>query len=308
MELAWLEDFMALSETGHFSRAAERRNITQPAFSRRVRTLEDWIGTPLFNRYSHRIELTSAGEQFKPIAEEVLRLIYIGREQARSAAESNAETLHFASTHMLSFNFFPDWLRRIEEGTSFEATVSLVADNMAGCERKILQGEAQFLLCHHHPSAQTALDPKQFRWVDLGADTLIPVSTPIEPERTEPAHALPGTMEAPSSYLSYSSTSGMGRIVEATRALDAPPAWLTPVFKSHVATVLMAMARNGRGLAWLPISLVGPYLTSGELVRAGDQAWDIPIIIRIYRPRLRQSPAVERFWGFLRDIYHAPTS
>ncbi|MCB2102451.1 MAG: LysR family transcriptional regulator, partial [Rhodobacterales bacterium] len=37
MELSWLEDFVALAETGSFSRAAERRNLTQPAFSRRIR-------------------------------------------------------------------------------------------------------------------------------------------------------------------------------------------------------------------------------------------------------------------------------
>jgi LysR family transcriptional regulator, hypochlorite-specific transcription factor HypT len=307
MEIVWLEDFMALSETGHFSRAAERRNITQPAFSRRVRTLEEWVGTPLFNRYTHRIELTNAGEQFKPIAEEVIRLVYLGREQARSAAQSAAETLRFASTHALSINFFPDWLRQIEERTALEATVSLVADNMAACERKILQGEAHFLLCHHHPSAATALDPKQFRWIDLGEDVLVPVSVPIEQGSTQPRHALPGTMEAPSSYLSYSATSGMGRIVAATQAQDAPPTWLTTVFTSHVATVLVAMARNGRGLAWLPQSLVQRFLETGELIRAGDEKWDIPIIIRIFRPRLRQSPTVEGFWAHVRDIYNVPS-
>ena len=303
MEIAWLEDFMALFETGHFSRAAERRNITQPAFSRRVRTLEDWVGTSLFNRDTHRVELTRAGEQFKPIAEEVLRLIYIGREQAKNAAQSSAETLHFASTHALSVTFFPDWLRQIEDQTAIEAIVSLVADNMAGCERKILQGESQFLLCHHHPSAMTALDPKQFRYLDIGEDTLIPVSVPRSVGSSLPLHSLPGSIDAPVNCLAYSATSGMGRIVAATRSLDAPPAWLTAVFTSHVATVLTAMARNGRGLAWLPLSLIDRHMVDGELVRAGQEEWDIPITIRIFRPRLRQSPAAERFWNFLLGIY-----
>ena len=40
MDAAWLEDFLALVDLGHFSRAAEQRCITQPAFSRRVRALE----------------------------------------------------------------------------------------------------------------------------------------------------------------------------------------------------------------------------------------------------------------------------
>ncbi len=71
MELDWLEDFLALVDAAHFSRAAEKRNISQPAFSRRIKMLETWIGAPLFNRATHRIELTAAGEQWKPTAEDV---------------------------------------------------------------------------------------------------------------------------------------------------------------------------------------------------------------------------------------------
>ena len=47
MELVWLEDFLALAEALNFSRAAEARHVTQPAFSRRIRALEGWIGAAL---------------------------------------------------------------------------------------------------------------------------------------------------------------------------------------------------------------------------------------------------------------------
>ena len=50
MDLDWLKDFLALAELKTFSRAADARNVTQPAFSRRIRALEDWIGAPLFVR------------------------------------------------------------------------------------------------------------------------------------------------------------------------------------------------------------------------------------------------------------------
>ena len=46
MDLNWLEDFLALAEHRNFSRAAEARNVTQPAFSRRIRAMEEWVGTP----------------------------------------------------------------------------------------------------------------------------------------------------------------------------------------------------------------------------------------------------------------------
>ena len=50
MDLDWVRDFLALAEHRTFSRAAEARNVTQPAFSRRIRALEEWVGTPLFLR------------------------------------------------------------------------------------------------------------------------------------------------------------------------------------------------------------------------------------------------------------------
>ena len=47
METKWLEDFISLSETRSFSRSAQLRHVTQPAFSRRIQSLESWAGTDL---------------------------------------------------------------------------------------------------------------------------------------------------------------------------------------------------------------------------------------------------------------------
>ena len=73
MEIKWLEDFLCLVDTRNFSRSAEVRATTQPAFSRRIKGLEEWIGARLFDRSKQPISLTPAGEKFRPIAEEVLR-------------------------------------------------------------------------------------------------------------------------------------------------------------------------------------------------------------------------------------------
>ena len=58
MNLIWLEDFLALASTGNFSRAAEERHMTQPAFSRRIRALEEWLGVVLIDRTTHPAALT----------------------------------------------------------------------------------------------------------------------------------------------------------------------------------------------------------------------------------------------------------
>ncbi len=64
MQLNWLEDFMSLAQTRNFSRAAELRHVTHPAFGRRIRALESWAGTPLLVRGKSPVTLTPAGELF----------------------------------------------------------------------------------------------------------------------------------------------------------------------------------------------------------------------------------------------------
>jgi LysR family transcriptional regulator, hypochlorite-specific transcription factor HypT len=50
MDTAWLEDFLAIVEEGGFRRAADRRAVSQPVFSRRIKALEEWVGTSLSDR------------------------------------------------------------------------------------------------------------------------------------------------------------------------------------------------------------------------------------------------------------------
>ena len=177
MELDWLEDFLALIDSGNFSRAAEARNLTQPAFGRRIRALEDWAGAPLFDRSTHRISLTHAGDRFRPFAEDIVRRVLQGREEVRHAANVSAATLKFAATHVLSWTFFPRWLSQLE-GRMRVGPVQLISDTMRGCEAVMRQGQAQYLICHYHSSVPDYLAAEQFRSIRVGDDLLVPLCAP----------------------------------------------------------------------------------------------------------------------------------
>jgi DNA-binding transcriptional LysR family regulator len=294
----WLEDFVKLADEGNFSRAAEARNMTQPAFSRRIRALEEWVGTVLVDRDTHRIALTEAGMAFRVVAEEILRRLSLGRDQVREIGGAQVSALRFASTHVLSTTFFPFWLRSLEDGRDM-GTITLIADHMAACERLMLEGRADFLLCHHHPAASHRLDPAGFTSLHLGDDLLMPVSA-AGPDGA-PIHCLPGIEAQPVPYLEFEERSGMGRILQAAKVPANGVAALRPVFRSHMASVLLTMAREGRGISWAPLSLAGADLKDGRLAAAGDERWNVPIEIRIFRPRARRSHGVEAFWSALKE-------
>jgi LysR family transcriptional regulator, hypochlorite-specific transcription factor HypT len=300
VELTWLKDFLALARSESFSRAADERGVTQPAFSRRIRALETWLGAVLVDRDTHRIALTPAGVKFVEIADATVRAIEHGRKEVQEIAHSSRSSLRFVSTHALSLTVFPSLISDVQMRSPREVPVQLTADNMQAGEQLMLQGRAQFLLCHHHPAATTALDPRNFSSIALGRDCLIPLSLP-DPAGGAPRHALPGRPETPSALLAYGEESGMGRIIAAAQGASGTVAHLAPIFTSHAVMVLAAMARDGYGLAWLPASLVQADIDAGRLVRAGDAQWDVPMEIRLYRPRARQSATAEAFWALVQQ-------
>jgi LysR family transcriptional regulator, hypochlorite-specific transcription factor HypT len=303
MDLIWLEDFLAIAEEGGFSRAAERRHVTQPALSRRIRALEEWLGTPLFERSTHTLTLTPAGETFRPVVEDLLRRVLVGREEALEVARLKAETIHFAATHALSQTFFPDWIRKAESASS-GAAIQLVAANFAACEKLLLDAQSHFLLAHHHPSLVSRLDTDRFQRIELDTDVLVPVSAPgAKPgvgkgsrKQGAPRYALPGSAEAPLPYLAYHPGSGVGRIVGAFLAARESSCWLDPKFSAPMM-LLTDMARQGQGITWAPQSLVRDDLASGRLLRAGAEEWNIEISVCLFRSRARMTRAAETFWS-----------
>jgi LysR family transcriptional regulator, hydrogen peroxide-inducible genes activator len=77
--------FLALSETLNFTRAAEMCNVSQPALTRAIRSLEDRLGGgPLINRERGNTHLTELGRVMKPYFEEVAARLTEAQDQARS--------------------------------------------------------------------------------------------------------------------------------------------------------------------------------------------------------------------------------
>ncbi|WP_427918356.1 LysR substrate-binding domain-containing protein [Streptomyces sp. cg40] len=75
MELRNLRYFMAVAETRHFGRAAERLHMAQPPLSQAIRRLERELGVELFTRTTRQVALTGAGEVFRTDVEHILKAV-----------------------------------------------------------------------------------------------------------------------------------------------------------------------------------------------------------------------------------------
>jgi DNA-binding transcriptional LysR family regulator len=294
MELKWLEDFLSLAETRNFSRSAELRYTTQPAFSRRIKALEDWVGAILIDRSAQPVALTDAGASFRSLAEEVVRLLYQGREEIHLAAVNVASAVKVAATHSLSLAFFPRWIHAVEEAAG-PVNIRLDSGHAGACVQMMQRGECHFMLCHAHPSVDAGLNPQQFTSRAVGNDRLLPVALPDPLGR--PTDCLDELAGGARRYLAYAETSAIGRAVEHLLERPPHPVHLDKLFVSRLAAVLKSMVLDGKGLAWLPESHVAQELASGQLVRAGSPAWDLDVEITIFRPRDHLPAAAEAFWN-----------
>jgi len=297
LDLEWLEDFLALAETGNFSRAAQARHIAQPAFSRHIKSLEEWTGVPLFDRSAHPTVLTPAGQRFKPLLEDLLGRLESARSLARAAHDEAAAGLRFAATHLLSLAFFPAWFSRVEQ-TLGPRTVQMHSNDLAACEDLLLQRSVQFLLCHGHPAVPGRLEASGHPMHPIGEDTLLPVAIAnadgapaFRIDAPAPGQALP--------ILAYHASSGLGRMLQACLPSLPEDAPQQTVFASHHAVVLKAMALEGRGVAWLPRSLVAAELRGGQLAVAGGDAWALPMQIRLYRQPMEMTESAEALWSLV---------
>lgn len=93
MTLVQLRHLIALTESGSFSKSAQTMHITQPAFSRSIRALEDELGAPLFDRVGRRIELTSFGREALERARQLVLEAHELRDSGQRMKERQAGTL-----------------------------------------------------------------------------------------------------------------------------------------------------------------------------------------------------------------------
>ena len=302
METKWLEDFVSLAETNSFSRSAELRHVTQPAFSRRIQSLEAWLGADLIDRTSYPTRLTQAGEIFYEQAIAMLGQINNARSLLRGKRTSIQTTIDFAVPHTLSLTFLPKWLTELQ-ATFGDMNSRLLALNVHDAVMRLVEGGCDLLLCYHHAQQPLLLDPAQYDMISMGTETLRAYSRCNA--KGKPELILPGTAESPLPYLAYANNAYLGRMVDLLLTQSRNTLHLDKCYETDMAEGLKMMALEGRGIAFLPESAVIRELNQHLLARAdgGSSAWEVTMDIRLYRAKPSEhrpgKPLVGQLWNYL---------
>jgi DNA-binding transcriptional LysR family regulator len=315
METRWLEDFVSLAETRSFSRSAQLRHVTQPAFSRRIQSLEAWAGTDLVDRSSYPTRLTPAGEAFLAQALEILSQLQGARHTLRSRRPGGQDVIEFAVPHTLAFTFFPHWLMALRDGHPEFAGMRtrLTALNVHDAVMRLTEGGCDLLMAYHHASHPLPLSEQRHQMLSLGSETLAPYAR--ADDRGRPAFTLPAAPGRPVPLLGFADGAYMARMVDQILRQADPSgrtgvrSMLDTVHETDMAEGLKAMALEGHGLAFLPESAVRQDVAAGRLARAAQPGtFELTMDIRLVRERPASARHVKRVAQALWELLDKPAA
>lgn len=112
IEIRHLRYFQAVAEELHFSRAAARLHIAQPALSRQIQQLEEEVGTPLLSRTQRRVELLPAGKVFLERTNLILGEVARAAIDARRTSEGQFGRLSVGFIHSSTYGLLPSIIER----------------------------------------------------------------------------------------------------------------------------------------------------------------------------------------------------
>lgn len=304
METKWLEDFVSLAETRSFSRSAQLRHVTQPAFSRRIQALEAWAGTDLVDRSSYPTRLTAAGTTLYEQALEVLQALHNTRAVLRAHSSPASDMVEFAVPHTLAFTFFPAWVTNLRSDFGpFKSR--LIALNVHDAVMRLVEGGCDLLIAYHHESQPIQLDPQRYEMVSLGQEPLAPYVKPGADGA--PLFCLPGRVGEPLPFLGYAPGAYLGRVTDLILKQANSPVHLDRVYETDMAEGLKAMALEGHGVAFLPYSAVKKELRARKLVSAAppemQQQLQMTMDVRAYREKPSRKDSsktlAQALWDYL---------
>lgn len=289
MRLEWIDDLLAVLDSGSLARAAERRFLTQSAFTRRVKVIEDSIGVTMFDRRRKPVKLLPAVATLEPELRDLSVRLHRLKQDLRLSESQGGRKVAIACQHALTATVSPGMVSKL--AAAGEAAVRVRSANQDECLMLLLSGEADFAILYEVPDNRVPLIPRAFESVTIGADKLIPVCAPA-------MQALTRKSEVPA--ITYPPDVFFGQVFNRSISPRLPEG-VTMVSRAETALTLamLQFALSEIGIAWLPQSLVRDYLTRRNLVRVDKELPAQKLTIKLIRLSDEPGERSDRIWQLL---------
>lgn len=252
MKVRDLEIFLAVAESGSFTKASEKLYLAQPSVSRTIKQLEDLYGVQLFERFGKKTLLTEAGETFLYHAR---RMIH-EKESLEEAMKDHEKTLHLRIGSSLTIGTYilPQVVRLLQEKSS-SIKFSVQVENSQSIIRKIKENLLDVGIIEI-PSLDSSIDSKV-----ILRDRLVPVCSPKYHLDSHRIFSWQELTEEPL-LLREKGSAGRDLLDERFRNMSGEP---TVLMESSTNESLVSAARENLGVAVLSHFIVEPSIKLGLL-------------------------------------------
>ncbi|WP_299641369.1 LysR substrate-binding domain-containing protein [uncultured Ruegeria sp.] len=286
MRLEWIDDILAVLDSGSLTRAAEKRLLTQSAFTRRVRLIEGSIGATLFDRRRKPVSLMPGVQALEPELRELSARLHKLRHTLKTESDQASQPLSFVCQHALTTTVSPKVVRTLTADD--DISVRVRSGNQDECLLQLISKEVDFAIMYAISDGRVQNLENAFEAKTLGADTLIPVCAPAM-RRELDGETVPAITYPPDVFLGQVFSRLIApRLPDKTRIMAKAETALT--------LAMLQYAVNEIGVAWLPHSLVATPLAQGQLVSVEEALPAQALTIRMVRLAGPQSEYSEQIW------------
>jgi len=295
VDIKWIEDFLHLVETKNFSMAAEKRCVTQSAYSRRIRALENWIGVELFDRRSIPIKVTEQGQKFLPYAEKVLADINQIHAKFRPRSNPSKNEIRIITQHSLMLHFIPEFFM----GFDFRNTKINITSNLNGFEsyfEDITTGSSDLFISYEVPEIHKKLTAvPHIKSIVVGLENIVPiVSVAVKDEfNWKTSGSIP--------HLVLNSGAFITAIVR--DKLQEHYKKLNTVYEANLSESLLQMAKQGKGVTWLPYCVCKSEIDAGNVTILDGPDLIVPSNIIAYVNTKNADATTSRVRDYMNSIY-----
>ena len=292
LEIRWIEDLLTLEQERSFSKAAERRFVSQSAFTRRIQQLEQALGYAILERNSRYMEFTDAGQILLATAKSIEQQLNATLALLNNLNRSNEVTIKFAVVHSLSSTFFSKFLRLFPDYIK-DFKIELVAANVGEGFKLLKEGACDFLICYSDETKLKAINSDVLTHLKLGDTEIVPVTLIDEDgnAKYDINHSFP--------LLSYSKNAYLRNLVDQVISNKLEYRIL---YETDHANNLKDFVLQGAGIAWLPKITIEEDLLKKKLKIINAREYIIKQQIFIFKNKIRKDDYLKIFWDSLRNI------
>lgn len=289
MQLDWIDDILAVIDTGSLAHAAERRFLTQSAFTRRVRSIEDRLGTALFDRSRKPVTIMPGVLDMEPELRELSSRLRRVQQDLKASVEHGRRGVTIICQHAITTTISPQIVKHLTDLQ--ELPVQVRTGNRDHCLMMLLSGEADFAVTYELPTVLGLNVPAAFEGHLVGSDTLVPV---VE------SSLLPDIDQGQIPAITYPPDVFLGRIFAENIFPHLPRgAVFKPKAETSLTLAACEYALSGIGVAWLPMSLVTKHLQERRLARVEGLPEQV-LSIKLMRLIDYQSTRSTEIWHMLK--------